>query len=406
MENIITRRKFVTTALAFGSAALFSCSPLNKLRGVTTVSVSDSRLEKYFWNNFKRLFLKDLPNGTIVDAPWYPIAGQTPSEGMGHALIISAQREDWAVFDALLKGLSYFKKANGLFRWRIKTDGTFPPSDENLNSASETDQNIAYALLLAYEKTSKSDYKTEALKLLQSIWKEEMITFQGRMILMPSDRTSNPYWPLVADGQGKIEKLIWNPSYHSPKMFRKYAAYDKTHDWGKVINDWYAIANAVLNAANANPGRFGIAGINPMPQWVWLTPKGKNEIDINPFFPARDALGSKYSDEGDTIRIPIYVGMDASSSEGRKFLERFYSGMNLKTPQEVVIRLNDKPKSNNIMAIGAYAVGLKAIGRDVTQFLQRIKIDENGFAGDARGQYYDQIICYYAWLLLNNRFPF
>ncbi len=402
------RRAFLRTLLlGLAGAVLSRCVPTTRGKKIIAPHNPGTNPQDHFWKSYKSTFLRTLPKGTILVAPYYPIVGQTPSEGMGHALIFAAQREDWGVFNALLKGLSYFKKANGVFRWKINSDGTVPTGDRKLNSASETEQNVAYALLLAHEKTGKISYQDEALKLLGSMWKEEIIAFQGRLILMPSDRTNNPYWPFTVDGQGNLQRLVWNPSYHSPKMYRKFAEYDKAHDWNKVINDWYELANMVFDVATASPSRFGIAGINPMPQWVWLTRQGKNELQVNPFFPSRDALGSEYSDEGDTIRIPIYVGMDASSPEGRGFLERFYSQIKLNGPQDVVIRFqNHHPRYDNMMAIAAYAVGLRAIGRDVAQFVKRIQIDKQGFTGDAKGQYYDQTICYYAYLLLNDKFPF
>lgn len=348
-----------------------------------------------------------MPKGTIFRLPHFEaIPGQTVAEGMGHAMTFAAQREDWPVFDALFNGLSYFRKANGLLRWKINNDGTVPPGNENLNSSSEHEQNVATALLLAYQKTGKMSYKAEAVKHIQNIWREQIIDFQGRLILMPADRTDLDYWPLHLDQQGGVQMLIWNPSLDSPKRFRMFAEYDQAHDWNKVINDWYELANQVLNAATAKPESYGIAGIIPMPQYVWLVPQDKNEIGLKPFFPASDAFGSKYSDEGDTIRIPIYVGLDAASQQGRAFLERFYSRIKLTGPQEARIRLQNQPIKKQMMAIAALAAGLKVIGRDVSQYLPEIRIDEQGFAGDARGLYYDQTICYYAYLLLNDKFPY
>ncbi|MFC1568223.1 glycosyl hydrolase family 8 [Candidatus Margulisiibacteriota bacterium] len=407
---VISRRSFGKLAMGLTSTLLLPGCVLPTCREkIDAPNNSKANPQEHFWKSYKSAFLKALPKGTILVVPHYPIAvkGQTPAEGMGHALIFAAQREDWGVFNALVKGLSYFKKANGVLRWRIGIDGTVRPGEEDLNAGSETEQNVAYALLVAYEKTGKNSYRDEALEFLGSMWQEFVITFQGRSIIMTADRTDNPYWPLKIDKNGD-QMLVWNPSLDSPHKLRKFAKYDQAHNWNKVVNDWYALANRVFDVATADPKRFGIAGINPMPQWVWLAPQGKNGLEIKPFFPARDALGSKYSDEGDTIRIPIYAGMDAShpDGKGRKFLERFYSKIELNGPEDAVVRIQNQPQKNSMMAIAAYAVGLKAIGRDVAQFEQMLKIDKRGFTGDAAGQYYDQTICYYAYLLLNDKFPY
>src|SRR3989339_155876 len=98
--------------------------------------------EHSFWKSYKETFIKDLSKdkGAIVVDNHFNFA---PSEGMGHALIFAAQNWDWKTFNYLLKGLENFKKSNGLFRWKINSDASFPSSDDNLSSASETEQNVA-----------------------------------------------------------------------------------------------------------------------------------------------------------------------------------------------------------------------------------------------------------------------
>jgi len=407
----------ITLSLYGSSAKCETVSPVNG------DNATDTSLEARFWSAYKSAFFRKLPNGTISVVPYFSVKSpnsqkdQIPSEAMGHALVFAAQRNDWKAFNELLNGLSYFRKDSGVFRWRICADGTVAPGEDNLNSASETEQNVAYALLMAYEKTSNPTYKDKALELLKSIWQEEVIDYQGKKIIMPADLHNNQTdWPIKVDPSGD-KHLYWYTAYSSPEHLRKFAEYDTAHDWPRVINDWYELMNNVLDMATAPGGRdcFRIApdGINPIPHVIWLTARsGSTEMKVEPvpdWFV--DALGSKYSDEGDSIRIPLYIGMDASNWQAKDFLTKFYKkmfdrGINLDYPEEAVCRLQNEEAKTRLMSIGAYAVGLKAIGRDVSQFAFALENGQNVMSmfnpGDSKGGYYNQTIWYYSYFLLKS----
>jgi endoglucanase len=289
VEGIPTRRFVIRGLGAAALGALFSgcigtasCSRCNESNRPTSAAAQDR-----FWNGYKNSFLKLLPDnrGTIlVDES----GSNAVSEGMGHALFFAAEREAWETFDSLLLGLSNFRKANGLFRWRINPDGSVLEGSENC--ATETEQNIANALLLAYEKSTNARYLNLGLEFLNNLWQNATINFQGRRILLPSDLTNNRYWPIEFNTEGipcapsedglissSVAKLIFSPSYFSPQHGRRFAQYDTAHDWNKLTNDWYELMNMVFNAATQEPERFGVRGINPMPDFVKLALRGTNE---------------------------------------------------------------------------------------------------------------------------------
>lgn len=418
VPEIHERRGFLKTVgavLALGSLpnCVFStCRPNTVQKGNVPTSEQD-----LFWRSYKSAFLRTLPDdkgSILVDES----GSCTPSEGMGHAMFFAAERSDQETFNSLTQGLSNFRKTNGLFRWRINPDGSYPPEDENLNCATETEQNVANAFLLAYEKTRQSNYLDMGLELLNNLWQNATILFQDRRILLPSDLTANPYWPLVFNEQGvpcqpsenglncrSVAKVVWSPSYFSPAHGRRFAKYDTAHDWNKLVNDWYELANKVFDAATKDPKRFGVTGINPMPDFVSFVPIGTNEVGVEDLHPT---LTFPDEWEYDIIRIPIYVSMDRANPAAHDFLERFFSFMGLRGPQDVRIGRNQgwlSPLFNRgtVIAIGAYGAGLQAIGRDVTAYWQRVQINEDGFF--IRGHYYEETICYYAYLLLNGMFP-
>lgn len=214
------------------SSALPRCEKSDRITSVNGQPDAVISEQDHFWRSYKDTFLRVLPGGRgtiLIDESGF----YTPSEGMGHAMFFAAERRDWKTLDSLIQGLSNFKKANGLFRWKINPDGSFPPEDENLNCSTETEQNVSGALLLAYERTGKSEYKNLALDILDSLWRNATVLFQGRRILLPADLTENRYWPLVfneegipckpsKDGinyrSGSIQKVVWSPSCFSPDM--------------------------------------------------------------------------------------------------------------------------------------------------------------------------------------------
>lgn len=361
-----------------------------------------------FWSNYQNNFLRQLPKGIIVVDKYITILGDggaAVSEGMGHAMIFAAERGDWKTFDGLRAGLkAYFTNANGLNKWVIRPDGAFSVNDERMKklnglaSASETEQNVAFALLVAYEKTKNPIYKNEALKLLGDIWSSEVVSFQGRTLLLPADITNNIYFPIYKEN-GKIVSLSWNPAYFSPMLYKKFARYDQSHNWIKLVNDGYSLMDQMLRETSKDREGFGIAGINPMTNWIRLKAANNGGLKLESVYPnPDDPYSTQYSNEWDTIRIPIYVGWDSKDKRSGEFLRRFYAATSIKSPEDVTINGATGKGIRSDMATAAYAAGLKCIGRDVSAFTRGIEIGRTDL-------YYQESITYHAWLLLNDRTP-
>lgn len=160
----------------------------------------------------------------------------------------------------------------------------------------------------------------------------------------------------------------------------------------------------VLDATTKDPKRFGISGMNPMPDFVYIVPLGQNKLGIEDCHPK---LTFKDEWEYDIIRIPIYVSMDSSNTnDAYKFLNRFFSAMTFRGPQDAIRGNNQKKwhQDDAKIAIGAYGSGQKFLGKDASAYQKEIQLNKNGFF--LRGHYYIETICYYAFLLLNDKFPF
>ncbi|MFC1571253.1 glycosyl hydrolase family 8 [Candidatus Margulisiibacteriota bacterium] len=412
----ITRRSFLAYAGAAAGAAAtlpgwLGCGPVPDVGSLSDVALAQER----FWAMYKDNFLETLPDnrGTIVVPPYSPFA---KSEGMGHAMFFAVERGDWATFNSLIRGLSNFRKANGLLRWKINTDGSYPVEDENLFCATETEQNVINALLLAHERTGINRYLKMGRDHLAALWENATIDFQGLRLILPGDFTGNRYYPISSGEESLcqpgedgldcsyIYRVIWSTTHLSPANARRFALHHESRDWQRAADDWYTMASLVLATANEDPGRFRESEMNPMPDWVRLAPRWPNGIGVEEWHPESAEPDEKIMD---TLRIPLYVAMDLSPA-ARAFLINFFQAVE---PDGAIIgeRSGRYPGGYNPgpeIAIAAYGAGLQAIGQDVTAYRQRVQILADGSFSQNGPEYYRDSICYYAYLLLNNMFPY
>lgn len=177
------------------------------------------------WLSYKNMFIKSY--GQVVD----PQTKQTTSEGQSYAMIRAERQNDKEMFDGVwqwTKDHMQHRTSDKLISWKWQQlpDGTYQLADSN--TATDADIDIAYALLIAYERWSDEKYKNDALEIINDIWKKEIKEQNGRYITRSS-----------AEEQGPPYRI--NPSYYSPYQFKLFSKYDIAHDWQKAANDSYAI---------------------------------------------------------------------------------------------------------------------------------------------------------------------
>lgn len=182
----------------------------------------------------------------------------TVSEGMGYGLLFSAAMDDAETFEQLWNYVRNHLNENGLMEWKISRSGEVVGS----GSASDADQDIAYALLLAAEKWPEhEDYLRGAKKMIAAIAHHEIA---GNHLLLPGD------------GWGDDFKL--NPSYISPAYYTAFQTVTGDSRWAEVSK-----ANLLLLSQLAHP-ETGL-----LPDWV------NNDRSIG----AEQIFGY------DAIRVPI-----------------------------------------------------------------------------------------------------
>ncbi|MDD3419261.1 MAG: glycosyl hydrolase family 8 [Candidatus Gastranaerophilales bacterium] len=171
----------------------------------------------------------------------------TTSEGQAYMLIRTLLMDDRTSFDLVYKwSVNNLKRPDGLFSWLWGENQNGEYKILDANSASDADIDIAFALLLAYEKWGDQKYLNEARFVINSIWTNETKPIGGFMVLMPGVAQT-------LSGKNEI-----NPSYFSPYAFKLFAKYDPNHNWGELCDSSYRILNIVMsdNKAGLPPDWF------------------------------------------------------------------------------------------------------------------------------------------------------
>lgn len=160
----------------------------------------------------------------------------TLSEGMGYGLLFTASSGDSNTFKMLWNYTKQYLDENGLMNWKIGSNGKIM----GFGSATDADEDIAYALLLASRKWPNSGYFEEASKMINSIKNHEI---------------SSDYTILPGDGWGKNPPL--NPSYIALKYYTEFGEISEKKYWKKVVE---VNINILKENFNKSTGLF--------PDWI------------------------------------------------------------------------------------------------------------------------------------------
>ncbi|MBK8190874.1 MAG: hypothetical protein IPK79_10540 [Vampirovibrionales bacterium] len=184
------------------------------------------------WRFYQQRFM---PGGERVESNNY---GGSITEGQSYALMKAVWMGDRPAFDAAWRwtrrNMARPDSVLPGWRWGKRDDGHYGLiASEN---ATDADQDIAYALLLAFERWGDAAYRTDADAMIAELWQRHVHRIAGRYYLDPGD------WPPFVEG----EALTINPSYMAPYVYRAFARYDAAHADG-----WRALANDVYPALEA-----------------------------------------------------------------------------------------------------------------------------------------------------------
>lgn len=191
---------------------------------------------------YKKEFIS--PEGRVMD----PMRGDiTTSEGQSYILQRAVAANDPKTFDHIYKWTeTNLQRRDKLFSWLWgqNKNGKFQVLDRN--SAADADVNIAFALILAYERWGNEKYLKEALPIIRSIWRNETKNIDNHRVLMPG---------FV---QARVDKVEINPSYFHPYAFKFFKKYDKWHNWNKLVESsyYYTMESAAKTKTGLPPNWF------------------------------------------------------------------------------------------------------------------------------------------------------
>lgn len=188
---------------------------------------SEKRMLLELWNSSKKYLLEE-STGRTLDKSANNI---TTSEGQSYTMMRAVWMDDRDTFNKAWQwSKDNLQRPDHLMSWKFgkKDDGTYGVLD--INSASDADSDMVYALLMASGRWKDYGYKADAQTLLAAIWEHEIVTIAGKPVLAANNmEKSNP------------DSAIVNPSYFAPYAYRAFAKLDKKHDWNAVIDSSYDI---------------------------------------------------------------------------------------------------------------------------------------------------------------------
>lgn len=202
------------------------------LLGLTVASaragmVSVPRQVDEAWTSYVQRFIQE--DGRVMDPK---AGGITTSEGQAYALARAAWIGDRPTFERVrtwtrdnLQGGD--DGALPAWKWGRAGDGSWEVLDRQ--PASDADQWMAWALLLAHARWAEVGHRQQASRLLERIWTEEVARSGERYVLLPGPwaRDHAP-WKL-------------NPSYFLFFAWRDFAVADPAHPWHALLDDGYAL---------------------------------------------------------------------------------------------------------------------------------------------------------------------
>jgi endo-1,4-beta-D-glucanase Y len=152
------------------------------------------------------------------------ITGATVSEGMGYGMLAAVYMSDRPTFDGLLAYVNAHLDANGLMNWCIDSGGNTVGS----GSASDGDEDMAFALLMAAAQWSSVDYYQAGTAMVAAMYGHSL---GGDGAIYPGDT-------------GGAMGLLY-PDYFSPAYYRVFAKVGSANWVNTVIPHGYTVLATV-----------------------------------------------------------------------------------------------------------------------------------------------------------------
>ncbi|AUC89567.1 endoglucanase [Alteromonas sp. MB-3u-76] len=240
---------------------------------LTSCAKTGNREFENAFSAYKALFVID---GRVIDTGNNNISH---SEGQGYGLLFSVAANDRRAFDKLWTWtVGVLQRPDGLFSWRyIPCEAKNRTCVDDPNNASDGDILIAWALLRAAEKWGVDGYKSEAIKIINTIEKKLIVAQEPYTLLLPGVagfkddsgvQFNLSYWvfpALTAFSQNSDNPDVWKALFESGIFLIQEASFSSY----KLPSDWTRINNGKISLDNVIAGEFGFNAIRIPLHLVW-----------------------------------------------------------------------------------------------------------------------------------------
>lgn len=202
------------------------------------------------WSFYKSNFIKSY--GQTMDLS----KSITTSEGQSYTMLRAFVVGDKATFDGAwswTKDHMQYRTNDKLFSWLWGVKGG---EEQVLDTghATDADEDIALALILAGNKWGSAVYTKDAKIILNDLWETSVVEVKGKYVMH------------AGTGFDHNDGYVINPSYFSPASYRVFAQIDKSHDWEQLADDSYYFLDQVSSMK-------GNSSALPL-DWVFISKSG------------------------------------------------------------------------------------------------------------------------------------
>ncbi|MDX1567371.1 MAG: glycosyl hydrolase family 8 [Longimicrobiales bacterium] len=193
------------------------------------------------WDRYLELYLAD--EGYVLDPRRNGGNGGVTSEGQGYALLRAVWEDDPGTFDRVFRWTeTHLKRDDGLYAWLWSPEGG-PGGGEtaegrvvDANTATDADQEIAWALSLAADAFQRPEYRDRAREIVRAVRIHTGIDLPGG------------WFPSA--GNWAVAERIVNPSYFVPYAYGAFHALDPEGGWDRMADRGYDLLEAILEPSD------------------------------------------------------------------------------------------------------------------------------------------------------------